>query len=91
MDSEVSQGATYRFTRCPNALADFEKSHRFLETTPCEMLITPHPSASQLWERVKARDSGAAADLTSDGACKRYAATARAALAKRIAEERAKP
>ncbi len=80
-----------RTTTYPTAIADFEKSHRFLETASCEMLITPHPSASQLWERVKARDTGATTDLRADGACKRYAATARASLAKRVAEERAKP
>src|SRR5262249_14295085 len=27
----------------PNAIADFERSFTFLDKTPCDILITPHP------------------------------------------------
>jgi metallo-beta-lactamase class B len=77
-------------TTYPKALADFEKSYAFLESTPCEILITPHPAVSSLWERVADREADKAADIRSDGACKRYAASARASLAKRVADERSK-
>jgi len=74
------------FTRSkeyPTALADFEHGFDVLEHISCDILITPHPSVSGLWERV---ESGT---LTDSGACKRFAAGAREALAKRVAVERA--
>jgi metallo-beta-lactamase class B len=77
-------------TTYPGVLADFEHSFAFLDSTPCDLLFTPHPGQSRLWERVAARDNGTAPDLRSDGACARYAAAARTALAKRVAEERAR-
>jgi metallo-beta-lactamase class B len=50
----------------------------------------PHPGASRLWDRVAARDAGNADALVDRGACARYAASAREALARRLADERAK-
>ena len=78
-------------TTYPMAIADFERSEATLEHVSCDLLITPHPGASSLWERLAARDAGAATPALVDiGACKRFAATAREALARRIATERAK-
>jgi metallo-beta-lactamase class B len=31
---------------------DFEHGFSFLESLPWDVLLTPHPSASDLWERV---------------------------------------
>ena len=88
-DSQTPVSADgFFFTRSkeyPGALADFERSFTVLEQLRCDILLTPHPSASNLWERLDGR--GAAA-LVDAGACKRYAAGARTALARRVATER---
>lgn len=69
------------------AAADFERGFAVLERIPCDVLLTPHPGASRLWERVAARDRGAKDALIDGGACRRYAATAREQLARRLASE----
>ena len=72
----------------PHALDDFEKSFKFLETTPCDILITVHPGVSNLWERVEARQRGTTPDpMVDSGACRELAAKARAQLRQRIEEE----
>ncbi|MES2304559.1 MAG: subclass B3 metallo-beta-lactamase [Gemmatimonadota bacterium] len=85
-DSETPVSADdFHFTNntsYPEALADFERGFRVLERLRCDVLITPHPSASMLWERV------AGNRLVDAEACRRYVVTARAAVAKRIATER---
>lgn len=73
----------------PNAIADFERGFKVLEGLRCDILVTPHPGAARLWERVAARDAGNADALTDSTACRRYVAGSRAALAQRIAKERA--
>lgn len=93
-DSETPISADdFYFTRnttWPDALAAFERGFAVLEHLSCDVLLTPHPGASRLWERVTARDAGNADALVDPGACARYAASAREALARRIADERAK-
>jgi metallo-beta-lactamase class B len=81
-----------RSERYPNAIQDFERGFAALEGLKCDVLITPHPGASQLWERIAARDRGTAtpALVDTDG-CKRYAANARRQLARRVESERGKP
>ncbi len=72
----------------PSALQDFERGHATLEQLSCDILLTPHPSASKMLERLS--PSGAdAPPLVDYAACSRLAATARAALARRLASERA--
>lgn len=71
--------------RYPMAAADFGRGHARIEQLRCDVLITPHPSATKLWERLSA--TGDAPGLIDADACKRYAATSRAALAKRLATE----
>jgi metallo-beta-lactamase class B len=66
----------------PDALKDFEKSFSFLSTVDCDILITTHPDASNLWERV------AANQLIDRNACRQLADNARTQLAKRVAAER---
>ena len=65
----------------PAALADFARGEAVLETLSCDVLVTPHPSASGLWERV------AAGSLVDREACRRFAAAARARVAERIKTE----
>ena len=71
----------------PNAIADFERGFAALEQVPCDILITPHPDASALWQRVAARDAGNADALMQPGACRAFAAAARDRLAQRVAKE----
>jgi metallo-beta-lactamase class B len=76
-----------RSTTYPNAVQDFQRGQSVLDTLPCGILLTPHPSASSLWERLAKRDAGDADALIDAGACHAFATRARAALAKRIATE----
>lgn len=85
-DSQTPVSADgFLYSRRPEYLAGFERSYATLERLPCDVLITPHPSASGLWERV------AKGNLVDTDACRRYAATARQALARRVASETAQP
>lgn len=65
---------------------DFEGSFSFLESTPCDLLITPHPDASDLWQRLAQRDSRRDA-LVDPQACRVLAKTSREQLGKRLAKE----
>jgi metallo-beta-lactamase class B len=90
-DSQTPVSADgFSFTRSaayPTALADFERGLALLERLPCAVLLTPHPDASGLWERVAARDQGAADALADPEGCRRYAARARARVAARVEAE----
>lgn len=70
-------------------IADFEHGFSVIEHLPCDILLTPHASASSLWDRVSRRDAGDANGLVDTTACARFAANARQQLAKRIERERA--
>lgn len=94
-DSQTPVSADgFQFTKSaayPTAIEDFERGFAVLERLPCDVLLTPHPGASGLWDRVAARDQGAAGALVDPGACKRYVATARRQLTRRIQAETARP
>lgn len=74
-------------TAYPTGISDFEHGFGVLEHLACDILLTPHPSASHLWERVALRDAGDQRALVNRDACRQYAATGRQALAVRIARE----
>jgi metallo-beta-lactamase class B len=77
----------YRFSdqqTNPGALAGFRASIDLLASLPCDILLTPHPGASRIWQRI---GPAASAPLIDPMACKRYADAARAELNKRIAAE----
>jgi metallo-beta-lactamase class B len=82
--------AGFRFSHdYPKAAEDFEKSFEFFETTGCDVLITAHPEASNLWERLAQREKGVKPDpMVDSGACRAYAATGREKLRQRLASER---
>lgn len=84
----------FRFTGSsdyPNAVSDFEKSFAFLETTPCDILITPHPESSRLWDRLDLRQKGTEADpMVNSEACRQLARQGREAWQKRLGEETGK-
>ena len=79
-----------RSTTYPGAVADFERSHRVLEGLACDILLTPHPGASRLWERIETGREGPGG-LIDPSQCRRYAGAARQALAQRLERERAQP
>jgi metallo-beta-lactamase class B len=72
----------------PTALEEFARGFQTLERLSCDVLITPHPEAVNLFERLAARDAGQPNALVDAEACKRYASTARTRLAARVARER---
>lgn len=94
-DSQTPVSADgFFFTRSrtyPSAIQDFEHGHAALEAMPCDILLTPHPDASGMWERLARRDAGEPLAFINPMACKEYAATARKALARRIAIETGTP
>jgi metallo-beta-lactamase class B len=90
-DSQTPISAeSFRFTDTtsyPAAISDFVRGHALLESLPCDILITPHPGASGLWERLSRGRDG----LVDPEACRSYAAASRQQLHRRIAEEAARP
>lgn len=83
--------ARYRFTDeavHPGVVARFRRTLDRMHALPCDILLTPHPSASRMWSRM-----GAAArdPLVDPSACRTYAAAARKRLESRLAEEAAAP
>ncbi len=69
----------------PGVLAAFRSTLSKVAELPCDILITPHPSASKLWSRF---GPTAEAPLAADpDACRNYAANARIKLDERIAKE----
>ena len=77
---------SFRFSR-GNRAAEFERSYAFLQSVPCDILLTPHPDVSRLWERLAQR--GANPDSLVDArACQKLAAQSREQLQARLARER---
>ena len=72
----------------PAVLSDFDKSFTFLEHVSCDVLLTPHPEASDLWGRLAKRDAGDPDPFVDAAACRRYAGGARENLRKRLDSER---
>jgi metallo-beta-lactamase class B len=71
----------------PNARTDIEHSIATVEGLECDVLVSAHPDFSDLWER-KARQSDIKNEAFVDrDACRKYAANARAWLAKTLAKE----
>lgn len=82
---------TYRFSdddAHPGYLAAFRETLARVAALPCDILITPHPSASGLWSRI---GPGANRPLVDTGACRAYAQKATERLDKRLADEAAAP
>lgn len=72
----------YRFSDHPEYVAAFRAGLEHLAELECTILLTPHPSASALRDRL-ASDTG----LVDTGACTRYAASVSKRLDARLAEE----
>ncbi len=82
----------FRFTDSPaypHAVDDFRKSFAFLRQTKCDILLTPHPEVSGLWDLLKRREEGGARDaLFAPAACKDLADRSEEQLQKRLASEK---
>jgi metallo-beta-lactamase class B len=75
----------YRFSDHKRYVTAFRESLRKIERMQCSLLVTPHPSASNLYDRLAGK-----APLIDRSACKDYAQRGRAALDARLAKEQAK-
>ncbi len=81
----------YRYSdeaKHPGVLAAFRKSIARVAALPCEILLTPHPGASDLWSRL---GPTANASLIDSKACVDYAQSAFKNLNTRIAKEQTSP
>ena len=79
--SPVSADA-YKFSDHPAYLTDYRASLTRIEAIPCDILITPHPSASNMLDRMAGR-----APWIDSEACENYAAALRERLEERIQKE----
>jgi len=75
----------YRFSDHKAYVAKFRRSIAEIGRFDCDLLITPHPGASNLIDRLDGK-----APLVDSNGCKAYAAQGRAALDARLAKEGAK-
>lgn len=77
----------FRYTSSP-LLKAFEHTFAALATIRCDILLTPHPAASGMFDKLAARDGGKADAFIDPNACKAYVANGRANLARRLAQEK---
>jgi metallo-beta-lactamase class B len=72
---------SYRFSDNPEVVSGYRKGLTSLAELPCDMLLTPHLSSSQMIERM------ATGGLAGGMNCREYAQSIQASLNKRLAEE----
>ena len=75
----------YRFADHPDRVAPFRTTFATVAAMTCDVLITPHPSASNLFARI-----AGAAPLRDANACRTYAEAGRRRLDDRLAREGAR-
>lgn len=76
----------YRYSEHPEMVAAFRTTLASIAAMPCDILLTPHPGASDLLERL---DPASGIALVDTHACRAYAATGSEKLDARLAKERA--
>ena len=76
--------AWFRYDQHPQAVADFRSGLDTLAAMPCDLHITPHPLASDLFNRLDGN-----APLPDPQACQRYAQAGQRGLNQRLREEAA--
>lgn len=74
----------YRFTDHPDRVAPFRETFDRVAALKCDVLITPHPSVSNLFERLNGKQP-----LVNRDACRTLVTTMRKRLDDRLAKERA--
>lgn len=75
-------GDNYRFSDHPAYLAAFRASLAKVAVLPCDILLTPHPSASHMLDRMVDREP-----LENTNACRDYAGRLSKQLDERLAKE----
>ncbi len=75
-------GDSYRFSDHPSYVASFSNSLKKVAAFDCDILITPHPSASNLYNRIAGNGA-----LVDPQACKKYAKQAHEYLDARLLRE----
>lgn len=75
----------YRFTDHPERVTQAREGLKRIRDLPCDILVTPHPGASDLFARMAGK-----AWLQDPLACERYAEAAEKRFAERLAKERGK-
>lgn len=80
----------FKFTAKPEVVASFRRSVSRLGELPCDIVVSTHPSATNLDAKIKRRAElkGAGSDPFIDQGCKALAATAMKNLEARLAEEK---
>lgn len=73
---------SYRFSDHPRRVAEFRAAMDTIAALPCDLLLTPHPAQSRMYERYAGQ-----APLVMPGACSEYARTGNANLDARLAQE----
>ncbi len=68
----------------PGYLTSFRSALKQISQLPCDILLTPHPGASAMWQRLGSTPSQ---PLVNSNGCRDYAANASLKLDKRVAEE----
>ncbi|MCG8276066.1 subclass B3 metallo-beta-lactamase [Stenotrophomonas sp. NLF4-10] len=81
--SAISDHA-YRYLDHPAMVAAFRRGLDTLAALPCDIQITPHPLAADLFDRLQGTPGK---PLVDAGACERYARAGRANLEKRLDDE----
>jgi metallo-beta-lactamase class B len=79
----------FRFTDEPGRVPAFAAAIAKLSALPCDVLVTGHPGASGLFDKVAARGRGVVDALVNPSACKELAAALQTKLDERVAKERA--
>lgn len=75
----------YRFSDHPEVVARFRRTFSAIAARRCGILVTPHPSVSELFERMSGKEPLAPLD-----ACRRYASMGRKGLDAQLARETSK-
>lgn len=75
----------YRFSDHPARIAEARKGLALIGALPCDVLVTPHPEASNLFPRMEGK-----AALIDAEACRTYADAAQTRFASRLADEKAR-
>lgn len=75
----------YRFSDHPARIAEAREGLARIKALPCDILITPHPGASDLFTRMSGKS-----DLIDPQACRAYANAAESRFASRLATEAGK-
>jgi metallo-beta-lactamase class B len=77
----------FRYDADPARVAAFRRGLDTLAALPCDLLVTTHPGASRLFDRLAAREAGNADALIDANACRAYAEGGRRGLDGRLHDE----